>query len=190
MVLYRIRVHGLENYPAYDGALICANHQSNLDPLVIGVSCLRPVNFLAKQSLFRPGLGGWFIRANDAIPIDRAGAGIAGMKETLRRLKKSESVAIFPEGARSLDGELQDLKQGFCALARRTSATLVPVGIEGTFNALPPDCIIPRLGRIHLVFGPVIEADEYEDLDDNELTELLQQRIADCFAVAREKYRA
>ena len=190
MVFYRIRVHGLENYPAYDGALICANHQSNLDPLVIGVSCPRPVNFLAKQSLFRPGIMGWFIRGNDAIPIDRNGTGIGGMKETLRRLKKGESVAIFPEGARSLDGELQGLRQGFCALARRTSATLVPVGIEGTFHALPPKCIVPRFGRIHLVFGPAIEASEYEELDDDQMTELLQQRITDCFALARKKYRA
>lgn len=190
LVLYRIRVHGLENYPPSDGALICANHQSNLDPLVMGVSCPRPVNYLAKQSLFLPGPMGWFLRWNDAIPIDRSGAGIGGMKETLRRLKRGESVVIFPEGSRSTDGELQPLKQGFCSLARRTSAILVPVAIEGTYDAMPPKCKAPRLGKIQLVFGPAIEADEYEDLDDDQLTELLQQRIADCFSLAREKYRA
>jgi 1-acyl-sn-glycerol-3-phosphate acyltransferase len=190
LVLYRVRVHGLENYPATDGALICANHQSNLDPIVMGVSCPRPVNYLAKQSLFRWGPMGWFLRWNDAIPIDRSGAGIGGMKETLRRLKRGESVVIFPEGSRSIDGELQPLKQGFCSLARRTSAALVPVAIEGTYDAMPPKCKTLRLGRIHLVFGPQILAEDYQDLDDDQLTQLLEQRITDCFALAREKYRA
>ena len=185
LVLYRIRVHGLENYPLTDGALICANHQSNLDPIVMGVSCPRPVNYLAKESLFHWGPMGWFLRWNDAIPIDRSGAGIGGMKETLRRLKRGESVVIFPEGSRSIDGELQPLKQGFCSLARRTSASLVPVAIDGTYDAMPPKCKTPRLGRIHLVFGPAIEPEEYQDLDDDRLTELLQQRITDCFAHAR-----
>ena len=189
LVLYRIRVYGLENYPAADGALICANHQSNLDPIVIGGACPRPVNYLAKESLFRPGLMGWFLRWNDAIPIDREGTGIAGIKETLRRLKRRESVVIFPEGSRSLDGELQDLKKGFCSLARRTSAALVPVGIEGTFDAMPPKSKTIRLGRIQVVFGPEIKAEEYQELDDDQLTQLLQQRIADCFMRAREKHR-
>lgn len=179
----------MENYPSEDGALVCPNHQSNLDPFVMGVSCPRPVSYLAKETLFRRGLMGWFLRWNDAIPIDRSGAGIGGMKETLRRLKRGESVVIFPEGSRSIDGELQPLKKGFCSLARRTSASLVPVAIEGAYDALPPKCRMPRLGRIHLVFGPQVTADEYQDLDDDQLTELLQQRIADCFALAR-KYRS
>ena len=189
LVLYRIRVHGLENYPSSDGALICANHQSNLDPIVVGASCLRPVNYLAKETLFRWGPMGWFLRWNGAIPIDRSRAGIGGMKETLRRLKRGESVVIFPEGARSLDGELQSLRQGFCSLARRTSASLVPVGIEGTYDAMPHKSKTIRLGRIQVVFGPEIKAEEYQDLDDDQLTQLLQQRIADCFMRAREKYR-
>jgi 1-acyl-sn-glycerol-3-phosphate acyltransferase len=189
LALYRIRIHGLENYPDADGALICANHQSNLDPIVMGVSCPRPVNYLAKESLFGWGPLGWFLSWNDAIPIDRKGSGIGGMKETLRRLKKGESVVIFPEGSRSLDGELQPLMKGFCSLARRTSAVLVPVGIEGTYDAMPPKCKLPRLGRIHIVFGQPIEPGEYQDLNDDQLTDLLQQRIANCFSVARQKYR-
>jgi len=190
LVLYRIRIHGIENYPSEDGALICPNHQSNLDPFVMGVACPRSINYLAKETLFRSGPMGWFIRWNGGIPIDRSGSGISGMKETLRRLKRGESVVIFPEGARTVDGELQPLKKGFCSLARRTSAAIVPVAIEGAYDALPPKCRIPRLGRIHLVFGSQINADEYKDLDDDQLTELLQQRIADCFALARKRRAA
>ena len=190
LLFYRIRIHGLENYPDVDGALVCANHQSNLDALVMGVSCPRPANYLAKATLFEWAPLAWFVRFNDAIPIDRKGTGIGGMKETLRRLKRGESVVIYPEGARSLDGELQPLMKGFCSLARRTSASLVPVGIEGTFDALPPKSKLPRPGRIHIVFGPAILAEEYQDLNDDQMTELLRQQIANCFAEARRRYRA
>lgn len=189
LLCYRIRIHGLENYPQADGALICANHQSNLDPLVMGVSCPRPANYLAKETLFRWRPLGWFLSSNDAIPIDRGG-GIAGMKETLRRLKRGESVVIFPEGSRSLDGELQPLKKGFCSLARRTSAPLVPVGIEGAYDAMPPKCRLLRFGQIQVVFGPTVSPDEYADLDDDAMVELLRQRIEQCFALARKKYRS
>ncbi len=189
LLCYRIRIHGLENYPCADGALICPNHQSNLDPIVMGVSCPRPVNYLAKETLFRWKPLGWFLSSNDAIPIDREGAGIAGMKETLRRLKRGESVVIFPEGSRSLDGELQPLMKGFCSLARRTSASLVPAGIEGTYDAMPPKCRLPRCGQIQIVFGPPVSPDEYADLDDDAMVELLRQRIEHCFAQARKKFR-
>jgi 1-acyl-sn-glycerol-3-phosphate acyltransferase len=187
--MYRIRVYGLENYPVRDGDLICPNHQSNLDPLVVGVACPRAVNYLGKETLFRWPPLGWFLRWNDVIPIDRSRSGIGGMKETLRRLKRGESVALFPEGSRSRDGELQPLMKGFCSLARRTSARLVPVGIEGTFAALPPSASVPRPGRVRVVFGTPIDPDEYADLDDDQLVELLSRRIAVCFAVARERYQ-
>ena len=65
----------------------------------------------------------------------------------------------------------------------------MPVGIEGTYDAMPPKSKTIRLGRIQVVFGPEIKAEEYQDLDDEQLTQLLQQRIADCFMRAREKYR-
>jgi len=190
LVFYRIRIHGLENYPSSDRLLICSNHQSNLDPLVVGAVCPRPINYLGKETLFRPAPFGWFLRWNDVIPIDRSGSGIGGMKETLRRLKNDEAVLIFPEGSRSLDGEMQPLKQGFCSLTRRASALLVPIGVEGTYDALPPSRKAPRWGRIHVVVGPQIEPEDYESLDNDQLTQLLEQRIEDCFKLAREKYLA
>jgi 1-acyl-sn-glycerol-3-phosphate acyltransferase len=79
--------------------------------------------------------------------------------------------------------------KGFCSLARRTSARLIPVGIEGTFAAMPPNAKAPRLGRIHVVFGPPVEPAEYANLNDDQLTELLGERITICFAEARAWHR-
>ena len=69
---YRFRVHGLDNFPESGSTLICSNHQSFLDPVVIGVASPQPLNYLARQTLFEstPVLRK-FLTLNDAIPIDR-----------------------------------------------------------------------------------------------------------------------
>ena len=188
-LLYRIRVHGLENFPDHDGLLVCTNHQSFLDPLIMGVICPRPVNYLGRKTLFKFPLIAWFLRWNDTIPIDREATGIGGMKETLRRIKRGESVVMFPEGTRSVDGELQPMMSGFCAVAKRTKATLMPIGFEGAFQAYPKNMKIPRPGRIHAVMGKPIPFTEYGELDDQSITDLLEDRVRDCFNEARLRRR-
>jgi 1-acyl-sn-glycerol-3-phosphate acyltransferase len=187
MLAFPVRVYGLKNYPIDDGFLICANHQSHLDPVVLGVICPRPINILAKQSLFRFTLLGGFLKMNDAIPIDREASGIGGLKETLRRLKRKESVLIFPEGTRSPDGTLQPLKLGFCPLARRAGAALVPVAIAGSFAAWPRNTRFPRPHRTVAVIGTSITPAEYAELTDEELGMLLESRIQAALAEANRK---
>jgi 1-acyl-sn-glycerol-3-phosphate acyltransferase len=189
-LFYRIRVHGLENYPAHDGMLVCLNHQSNLDPLIAGVICPRPVNYLGKHSLFTYAPMAWFFGWNDTIAIDREAGGIGGMKETLRRIKRGESVAMFPEGTRCPDGEIHSLKLGFCSVAKRTKSTLMPIGFDGAFQAYPRTQILPRAGRIHAVMGQPIPFEEYESLADQELADLLELRIRECFNEARVRWQA
>ena len=186
----KVRVHGLEKFPEVSSSggpsLVCSNHQSNLDPLIMGVVCPFPVNYLAKKSLFKIPPLRWFLTWNDSIPIDRS-AGIAGIKETLRRLKRGESILIFPEGARSKTGELQPVKQGFCALARRTRCPIVPVALEGTFDAWPPGKW-PRFGSVHVVVGTPINFDHYGEWSDEELAAEVEKQIAVLFAEARKRY--
>src|SRR5436190_5947004 len=85
-VFFRVRCHHRERFPATGGFLLLANHQSYLDPPIIGAIVPRRINSLARDTLFRNPLFAWLIRSIDAIPIDRDGLGIAGLKETLRRL--------------------------------------------------------------------------------------------------------
>ena len=183
--MYRIRVHELENYPEHDGLLVCSNHQSFLDPLVIGVVCPRPVNYLGRKTLFRFPPLGWFLSWNDTIPIDREATGIGGLKETLRRIKRGESVVMFPEGTRTNDGSVKPFMSGFCAVAKRSKATLMPIGFEGAFQAYSREMKFPRPGRIHAVMGKPIPFEEYSDLDDDAITKLLEERVKECFAEAQ-----
>lgn len=188
-LIYRIRVYGLEGFPKDDGLLICSNHQSYLDPLILGVVCPRPVNYLGRKSLFRFRPLGWFLGWNDTIPIDREAIGIGGLKETMRRIKRGESVVMFPEGTRTHDGEVHSLMPGFCAVAKRSKATLVPIGFDGAFQAFPRDRKFPMPGRIHVVMGKPVLFEEYESLTDQETTDLLASRISACFEQAREHWR-
>ena len=188
-LVYRIRVHKIKYYPDDRGMLICSNHQSYLDPLIIGIACPHAVNYLGRKSLFRSPFLAWILKFNDTIPIDREGTGVGGMKETLRRLKKGESVVIFPEGTRTIDGELLPLMLGFCAVARRSKATLMPLAFDGAYQSFPRNSKIPLPGRIHTVMAEPIRFEQYKDLADEEIAEMLQHRIKDCLSQAQRYWR-
>jgi 1-acyl-sn-glycerol-3-phosphate acyltransferase len=185
--LFRLRCHGRERLPATGGYLLLSNHQSFLDPPLVGLVVPRRVNFLARQTLFRNRIFAWFISSLDAIPIDRDGIGLSGLKETLRRLKRGEIVLLFPEGTRSVDGELQSLKPGFSALAQRAGVPLVPIALDGAQIAFAKGAKFPRPAVIHLAVGEPISAAEAESLDDRALVELVHCRLKSCHAAARRQ---
>src|SRR5947199_1520386 len=85
VVMFQVRQRGQHLVPAQGGALLLANHQSHLDPIVIGLTCERRMNYLARQTLFRSTALEWLLTSLGGIPIDREGSGMGGLKETLRR---------------------------------------------------------------------------------------------------------
>jgi 1-acyl-sn-glycerol-3-phosphate acyltransferase len=184
--MYGLRVIGRENWPAAGGGLVCANHQSMFDPPLVGLTCDRRMNYLARDTLFRVPLLGPLITFLDAIAIDREGSGLAGLKETLRRLKAGEMVLIFPEGTRTHDGEVALLKPGFISVARRSRVPLIPVGLDGAYQAWPRTSRLPRLGRIAIAIGQPITAEHVAQLSDDDLLAELEQRILTCHTQARE----
>lgn len=184
MMPFRIRVDGMPRYPRRGPMLVLSNHQSNLDPMILGCVCPRPVNYLAKKQLFSFKPLGWFLRWNDTIELDR-NASLGGIKETLKRLKRKESVVMFPEGTRSIDGELQPIKGGFCTLVKKTKVAIMPAAIDGAWDAVPRDSPFPNFwATIQVVFGEAIEPEEYLDLSNEELTELIGEKIKECFEKA------
>lgn len=184
-IFFRVRVHGRDHVPQTGGVLVCANHQSYFDPVLVGLSVDRRLNYLARDTLFRNRWFAWLIRYYDAIPIDREGSGLSGLKETMRRLKRGEMVLIFPEGTRTTDGEVSPLKPGFCSVARRANVPLCPVGFDGPFQAWPKGAIVPRLNPISVFIGQPIEPSEVAAMNDEELVAELQKRMTECHRQAR-----
>lgn len=185
VVLLRIRCRGREHVPPSGGALVLSNHQSFLDPVLVGLACDRRLNYLARQSLFKvPGLR-QLMESLDAIPIDREGSGLAGLKETLRRLKQDELVLIFPEGTRTPDGAVHPFMPGFCSLARRAGVPLLPVALDGAFDSWPRWRPFPWPAVIHVQFGPPLLPAEIENLDDRQLVAAIEARVRWCHTMAQ-----
>jgi 1-acyl-sn-glycerol-3-phosphate acyltransferase len=173
--LFRYRFAGRQNVPLEGPVLIVANHQSNLDPVLIGLACPRQLKFFARVGLFFWPFS-WWIRALGAVPIDRTKA-IGGMKTTLKLLKQGEAVVVFPEGSRTYDGKMAEMLPGFCMLARRSEATIVPMAIDGAFEALRRGTAVPRLADITLTICPPLSPRDFNLMNDEQLTWLVVDRI-------------
>lgn len=186
VTVFQFRFHGREHVPSSGGALMLANHQSHLDPIMIGLATERRLNYVARQTLFRFVPFRWLIASLDAIAIDREGSGLGGLKETLKRLKRGEIVLMFPEGTRTRDGEVYAMRPGFILVARRAGVPLVPVAIDGTFDAWPRQRRLPRPAVVHVQFGEPIETNTIESMTDEQLVGEVERRIRDCHARARQ----
>ena len=127
----------------------------------------------------------WLIQFLDAIPLDREGLGLAGLKEAIRRIKRGEAVLLFPEGTRTHDGSPLPLQPGFCALARRGNVTIIPVGFDGAFEAWPRTAKLPRASVIHLCIGEPLSPSQIGELDDKSLVREVEARIRACYEEAR-----
>lgn len=185
VALYRVRCEGRQNWPTNGGGLVCSNHQSYFDPPLVGMTCPRQLNYLARDTLFKVPVLKQVITFLDTIPIDREGSGLAGLKETMKRLRAGELVLIFPEGTRTHDGELLPLKPGFCSVARRSRVPLIPVGIDGAYQAWPRTSPLPLPGKLAVVVGRPISPEEVENMTDEELVAELAKRMSACHLEAR-----
>ncbi len=164
-----VEADGWESVP--EGAcLFASNHQSMLDPPLIGGLIPREIAFVARKTLFDNPVFGWVIRACRAIPLDRGEADISAIRRTLAVLAEGRALLIFPEGTRSMDGQLQPTKSGAGLLAIKSGVPVVPVRIRGIRDVLPRGSKWPRGGaRIRIQFGKAISAsslDPGKDHDD------------------------
>jgi 1-acyl-sn-glycerol-3-phosphate acyltransferase len=180
------RVEGARNVPQSGAALLIANHQSFLDPPLIGCAVRRHVTFLARETLFRNPVFAWFIRSVGAVPIDQEGFARQGLKTILEQLQKGNAVLVFPEGERTPHGRMQPLKPGITLLLKRVQTAIVPIGIAGAFDAyprgqpapIPSPLFLPATRRtVAVSIGEPIDSRRYEKMGREETLEKLFQEI-------------
>ncbi len=181
----RIRVFGREHIPESGGVLVVSNHQSHLDPILVGLAYDRRLNYVARDTLFGFPPFRWLINSLDAIPIDREGIGLGGLKESLRRLKSGEMLLIFPEGTRTRDGKVGEIKPGFIALARRAKVPLMPVGLDGSFDSWPRRNLLPQPAVIHVCLGSTLQPEAMSSMSDEELLAKVDEEIRRCHDLAQ-----
>jgi 1-acyl-sn-glycerol-3-phosphate acyltransferase len=168
-VTYRVRIEGREHLPKRGPVILAANHRSFLDsiflPLVVG----RRVTFVAKAEYFDDRKTAWFFRGVGQIPIRRSGgsASEGALDAAAEVLEGGGVFGIYPEGTRTRDGYTHRGHTGVARLARRTGATIVPVGLVGTDDCQPTDRKLPRVFRdVAVRFGPPISPERYAASDD------------------------
>ncbi len=176
---------GRQHTTAKGGALVLSSHQSHLDPVLVGITFTGRLNYLARRTLFDNKLLGLTISLLDAIELDRERGGLAGLKETIKRLRDGKKVLIFPEGTRSHDGKLAPLKPGFMAVARRSKVPLVPMVITGAFEALPRTSNLPLRYPLRISVGKEISVDQVAEMEEGELIKLIEVRLAECYRTAQ-----
>ncbi len=126
-----VKIEGLEHLPPH-GALLCPNHSSNWDPVLITVCLPRDYNLriMAKDSLFRIPVVSWVVRKLGAFPVSRGNSDIKAIKTAISVIKNGGNLMIFPEGKRVKQGEQVQAKGGVAVIGIRTGAILVPVFME------------------------------------------------------------
>jgi 1-acyl-sn-glycerol-3-phosphate acyltransferase len=153
-VLFDLKVYGAEHVPVTGGALLLSNHLSYLDPPCIGVQLRRPTSYLAKSELFEVPVFGRVIPKLNAFPVRQGAGDIGAVRETIRRLQEGHVLTVFPEGSRSADGELQPLAGGFTLIVRKVDVPIIPVAIDGTFQAWPIHQSMFKPTPVRVKFGP------------------------------------
>jgi 1-acyl-sn-glycerol-3-phosphate acyltransferase len=181
-VLFSVEHQGVENVPASGAVIIAGNHPSYLDPLLVSLPIKRTIRFMAWDALFKVPVLGQIIKAVGAFPVDiRRGRGESAFREALRVLESGDALGIFPEGQRSDQAAMGELRTGVARLAIETGAPIVPVTIGGATRAWPKWKLVPKSAKIIVRYHEPIRMSEEERAahrDDREFHQEVMQRVA------------
>lgn len=151
--LFQGRFFHPERLPAEGPVILASNHASYFDPPLIGCGLGREVNYLARDTLFKYRIGKWLLKELHCVPVDREGAGAAGLKGILDRLSKGGVILLFPEGTRTRDGTISPARAGVGLTVIKSRAPVVPVRVFGTFEAYSRNASFPRLHPVAVKYG-------------------------------------
>jgi 1-acyl-sn-glycerol-3-phosphate acyltransferase len=190
---FRWRVYNPERVPLTGPVILASNHSSFLDPPLVGSGLSRPINYMARESLFRFFGIGALLRSWNAVPVDRDGGGARGLKNILDRLLAGGGIILFPEGTRSQDGKLQPARSGIGLTVVKSQAPVVPVRVFGTYEAWGRDKKFPHPKRVAVKYGQPMQFEklraEAKSCEKARLKEIYQE-IADEIMVEIGKLEA
>ena len=179
-IFARIRVHGVEHVQRGRPYVYMANHASLIDTPALFAYLPHQFRIMAKKSLFNVPFMGWHLRTAGHFPIDQGNPRKIAMslRRVIEGVKNGRSLAVFPEGRRSEDGQLQKFEPGAFKIALKAGVPIVPVTIRGTFAMLPRTTLAPRPGRVDVIVGEPIDTTAYTEKTLAALIERTRAAIA------------
>lgn len=185
--MWKVRVFNRHYEPAEGSTIYICNHQSFLDPMLMGFHLRRPVNYMARDSLFRmPGFK-HLIASVNAFPVRRGTADTGAIKEAMRRLKAGGQVVLFAEGTRTRDGRIAPFLPGVALLAQRIAKWTVPVLIDGAYEAWPRTQKLPSMGNVVVQFAPPIAREQICKMKPAEFIEQVRRQLIDIQSDVRRR---
>ena len=156
----RTRIVGAHRLEA-DGAFIIAPvHRSNLDGPLVNSRCPRTVRSLAKIEMFKGSVGTWISAMIGSFPVHRGAGDRRTLQAAVNLLSRGETLLVFPEGTRQSGHEVGEIFGGTAFLAARAGVPILPVGIAGTEEAMPPKSKFLRPVKVSIVIGePLLPPD-------------------------------
>ncbi len=177
-IFFRLRVFGRENFPAEGPVIVAPNHVSFLDPVLVGVAAPPKLNYLARDTLFKSRFFARMLYAVDVSPIKRESGDINAFKTALSKLSQRKPILIFPEGTRSIDGNLQEPKTGIGFLQIASGASILPCYVKGSVEAWPRHSKFPRVSPVSVYFGRPLKFEKIPGNKKERYAYIAKQTIA------------
>jgi 1-acyl-sn-glycerol-3-phosphate acyltransferase len=184
---WKVRVFNRHYEPASGSAVYISNHQSFLDPMLMGIGLRRSMNYMARDTLFRFPLFKQLIASFNAFPVRRGTADLTAMKEAMRRLKSGGQVVVFAEGTRTPDGRIGPMLPGVALLAQRAADWTVPVLIDGAFEAWPRSQALPGPGSVVVQYGRPIPQEQARKMTPDNLVETVRRELIEIQTDVRRR---
>jgi 1-acyl-sn-glycerol-3-phosphate acyltransferase len=175
---FRCFIYGRHNVPASGPFLLVSNHQCYFDPVFCTVFIKRMLNYLARDTLFSNWFIGWLLRSVKAVPLKRGKADLGAIKTILSKLKTGNAVCLYPEATRTPDGRIAEFKGGIGLLCRRAKVPIVPVVIDGAFEAWPRDKkLFTFRSPISISYGEPIMPEQLKGVEDRAIARMLTETL-------------
>jgi 1-acyl-sn-glycerol-3-phosphate acyltransferase len=182
-IFLRFRILHRERMIQSGPLLLAMNHQSYLDPPLAGNACDRPIYYLTRSTLLNVPVFGRILPKLNVIPVDQEGIDRRALKKLIEVVRAGNGALVFPEGSRTLDGNLQPGQPGIGLIIAKTRAPVVPMRIFGAFEALPRGGGRFRFSRVTVVVGhPIFFTDADFEGGGKEAYGQLSQRVMDAIA--------
>ena len=191
--MWDFHIEGREHVPAEGPAIFCPNHTSVLDSFFLPIALPRRITYVGKAEYMDSWKTKYLFPALGMIPIDRSGGSASerALNAAARVLEAGEFFGIYPEGTRSRDGRLHRGHTGPARLALRTGAPIIPVGIRGSREVMPPDARRPNLFRpVSIRFGRPINVDRYRGRASERLVlrQIIDEVMFEIRALSGQEY--
>lgn len=175
----KIKSSGQQNIDPYTPSIFVVNHGSFLDIPASAMEIPLNLYYIVKKELKKAPFIGWYITATDHIYVDRKNKEAAreSMRIAAERINKGKHVLAYPEGTRSKDDSVRIFRRGSFIIAKNGDIPIIPVGITGAHDCLPPGKFWWKKGTIEVIIGEPIRPSDHPDSGPEDLAEMARQAV-------------